>query len=219
MSYQQEKFKEIADAIREKTGTEEKILPTDFASMQQEVFDAGKKAEYDAFWDVFQQNGNLSNYNHAFYRWFDECYKPKYPIKTTLFTNGFAYSKIEDTLVDIEISENYQGNLLNKLFDQATKLKTIRKLVLPSKITTYTNCFANCTALENLTVEGEICGSFDLHWSPLSKESVESVVSALSDTVTGQTVTFNKAKTESIFDSADWEELKNLKPNWNFELA
>ena len=42
----------------------------------------GKKAEYDAFWDAYQENGNRKNYRYAFYRscWNDTNFKPKYDI-------------------------------------------------------------------------------------------------------------------------------------------
>lgn len=42
MSYQQEKFKEIANKIREKTGTTTLIVPNDFASKIDDVYEAGR---------------------------------------------------------------------------------------------------------------------------------------------------------------------------------
>ena len=51
MSYQQEKFKEIADVIREKTGTEETIKPSQFKDKISEVFDAGKETERREKWN------------------------------------------------------------------------------------------------------------------------------------------------------------------------
>lgn len=45
------------------------------------VYEAGKKAEYDTFWDTFQQNGNRKSYRAAFGSCFTtENFKPKYPI-------------------------------------------------------------------------------------------------------------------------------------------
>ena len=43
---------------------------------------AGKKSEYDAFWDAYQQNGERTNYAYAFAGscWTPETLKPKYPI-------------------------------------------------------------------------------------------------------------------------------------------
>lgn len=67
------------------------------AEKQQQVHDAGrstgKKAEYDAFWDAVQENGNRTNYNFAFSAdmWTKENFKPKYPIRPTDAYNTFAY--------------------------------------------------------------------------------------------------------------------------------
>lgn len=47
--------------------------------------EAGKQAEYDAFWDAFQQNGNRTHYGYAFagQSWTPTTFKPKYDIKVT----------------------------------------------------------------------------------------------------------------------------------------
>lgn len=39
---------------------------TTVAENQQRVFDAGKQAEYDRFWDAYQQNGNRTRYRMSF---------------------------------------------------------------------------------------------------------------------------------------------------------
>ncbi len=82
MSVQQEKFKVIADKIREKTGTTELIKPNDFAEKIDEVYDSGKKSQYDEFWDSFQQYGKRTLYDTAFCgSGFNETtFKPKYDI-------------------------------------------------------------------------------------------------------------------------------------------
>ena len=53
------------------------------AENEPKVYEAGKKAEYNRFWNAFQQNGNKRNYRNAFYAWIDETYNPKYPIVIT----------------------------------------------------------------------------------------------------------------------------------------
>lgn len=54
------------------------------AENEQKVFDAGKKAEYDHFWDVFQQNGERTNYDSAFYGFRSSGnFYPKYDITPT----------------------------------------------------------------------------------------------------------------------------------------
>lgn len=52
------------------------------AENERKVYEAGKKAEYDAFWDLFQQNGKRDNYMGAFggIGWTIDTFKPKYPI-------------------------------------------------------------------------------------------------------------------------------------------
>ena len=56
---------------------------TTVAENQQKVYDAGKKSEYDAFWDAYQSNGNRRNYANAFagQAWGCDVFKPKYPIR------------------------------------------------------------------------------------------------------------------------------------------
>jgi hypothetical protein len=49
------------------------------------VYEAGKKSEYDAFWDAYQQNGERVNYHTGFagQGWNEHTFKPKYDIKPT----------------------------------------------------------------------------------------------------------------------------------------
>ena len=78
-------LRRIGDAIREKTGgTEQLNFPDEMASEMDAVFKAGKKAEYDRFWDAFQDNGNRTNYNQAFngYGFNSLNFYPKYNITT-----------------------------------------------------------------------------------------------------------------------------------------
>jgi hypothetical protein len=93
MSYQQEKFTEIAYAIREKTGTTDLIKPSEFASKVDDVFEAGKKSQYDDFWDNYQDYGNRTDYQYAFAgaSWGKQIiFKPKYDIKPTRADYMFA---------------------------------------------------------------------------------------------------------------------------------
>lgn len=51
------------------------------AENQQKVFEAGKQAEYDAFWDLFQQNGTRTGYGYAFVSWLPDFFRPKYELR------------------------------------------------------------------------------------------------------------------------------------------
>lgn len=64
MSVQQQKFKEIADAIRKKTGSKDLIKPSEFAGKVAEVYEAGKKAQNNEWWDTYlapMRNGRPTN--------------------------------------------------------------------------------------------------------------------------------------------------------------
>ena len=55
---------------------------TAVAENMSDVYEAGKKAEYDVFWGTLQNNGEPKSYNWCFSgpSWTDEVYNPKYPI-------------------------------------------------------------------------------------------------------------------------------------------
>jgi len=99
MSYQQEKFKEIADAIREKTGESELIKPSDFAGKVDEVYDAGKHQVFE----MVQQGGNRKNYYHAFYGWkvTPENFRPIYDIKPTSMQGAF-YGTVRGQAINLK---------------------------------------------------------------------------------------------------------------------
>lgn len=88
MSIQQEKFKAIADKIRGHLGTTDLIKPNEFADkidvVAEEKYAAGieqgKQAQYDEFWDAYQNNGKRKDYESAFRFWQDEMFYPKYDI-------------------------------------------------------------------------------------------------------------------------------------------
>lgn len=82
---------------------EEKVLQLkqDF----DEVYEAGKQAEYEAFWDAYQENGNRTDYRHAFAGkgWTAEIFKPKYDIRPKADGSYmmFYFSEISGDLVQM----------------------------------------------------------------------------------------------------------------------
>lgn len=144
----------------------------------------GKQAEYDAFWDIFQTNGEPSHYYYKFSYdcWTDENYNPKYPIVTKNNNTAGQYlfysnKSITDTKVPIEVL----GVNATSMFYGATALVTIQKLVLHMNVTLKT-AFSNCTELQNLTIDGEIGQDINLQSSPLlTVESAKSVILHLKD--------------------------------------
>lgn len=55
----------------------------DTTAAYDEGYEAGKKAEYDAFWDAHQANGTRTNYANTFACWALENIYPKYDMKPT----------------------------------------------------------------------------------------------------------------------------------------
>jgi len=205
----------IADKVRSKLGDTELITPEDMPAAVDEVYEKGKKAEYDRFWDAFQKNGIITSYPNAFAydRWTDECYNPKYPILSNgcnqLFYNN---TKITDTKVEIDVTNASQAFYL---FQGCKNLVTIRKLKVASS-QGWTNMFAGCTSLENITIEGTISKNFDISSATkLSKASITNIFNCLSTTTSGLTVTFSAEAINNALTSAEWDDFIYSHPNWN----
>ena len=97
----QEKLTAIADTIRAKTGSADKLDLDGLASGVEEVFAAGKQNECKQFWDVYQESGVRTNYGYSFARWSKEAFKPKYDMQPTDATYMFAYFADELDLVEL----------------------------------------------------------------------------------------------------------------------
>ena len=205
------------------------------ASGYNEGFDAGKKAEYDAFWDAFQKNGERINYRYAFYSvnsgvWDDATYNPKHPIvcdgvSSSSADSMFYGAMITDTKVDIDVS-NAGGSYT---FLNCSNLKTVRKLIA-SKNTTFNRWFDGCTALETINFEGVIANDINLQWSTkLSHASIESILWAAYERpdpyATPLTVTLSKTAVDNAYrmpDGTDGSVGNNWVLGWeanrNFEI-
>ena len=97
-------------------------------------------------------------------------------------SNMYAYSNVADTVAAIDLSGAV--NNVSATFANATKLVTIRKLIVSE--TTPTIGFAGCGKLENLTVEGTFGRAVNLAaCGALRSESVQNVVDHLKD-LTGE---------------------------------
>ncbi|MBO5078106.1 MAG: hypothetical protein J6B67_00295 [Oscillospiraceae bacterium] len=201
----------------------------------------GKQAEYDRFWDAYQDNGNLTNYSQAFAGsgWTDEIFNPKYDLivknansmfnssritghekilsadfsKCANFGLTFIYSAIEELgVIDFasvsSIGQTFQG----------ASVKKIAKLICYEK-NTFNNPFLSAASLTDVTFEGILANSISLQWSPLSKESILSCFSVLSDTATGKTATFKQTAVDAAFTADEWNALVATKGNWTITLA
>lgn len=189
-----------------------------------EGYAAAQKADYDRFWDMFQQNGNRADYQYAFSRaWTDEFYNPKYPIvcnNANVYTATalFMDSQITDTKVPITAS----GTRADTMFQDCRNLNRI-PMVTFDNVTRFNNTFRNCQALTDITIDGSIDVAISFAESPLlNRASIESIINALSTTTSGLTLTLSSAAVTAAFGSttaADWTALVGTRNNWTISLV
>jgi hypothetical protein len=176
-----------------------------------EGFAEGKKAEHDAFWDAYQKNGTRTNYYWAFYGdgWTDDTFKPKYDIKATLYgCSMFSATTITDLSESLKIAgiklDTSEMIDATSMFN-ASKTRTIpeldfsnvtvnsstvfansnvveiEKLILSDVIAGFQNWFMLASKLATITIAGVISKSISFQWSPLSVDSMKSIITHLKD--------------------------------------
>lgn len=156
------------------------------AENEQRVYEKGKQAEYDRFWDIFQTNGTRLSYYNAFYGsgWTDESFKPKYELRPTNAYAMFANSKIRDLVVITEqcgivldfsnctnlsttfahcqitkigVVDTRGESTLPQTFYNSQQLQSIEKVILKDDGSqTFTTPFRWNYALEEIRFEGVI---------------------------------------------------------------
>lgn len=124
-----------------------------------DVYEAGKKAEYDAFWDDFQDNGNRTLYESAFQGkgWTNNNFKPKYNMMCIgqFSCNGtFRQSLIEDIKGILErqgvVMDFSQASHLTNTF-QNSMVKRLPVINLGSCIKMQST-FHTCRSLEEVEI-------------------------------------------------------------------
>lgn len=210
--------------------------------------------ERNRFWDSYQAKGNRTDYDSAFrMNWNDDVFYPKYDITPTNLNNAFFDAKIsnlkgilEEQGVQLNTSQcpyftyAFRSSYITQLpeidassttsltltFYYMENLTSIDKLIVTEKLTSYNSTFYGCSNLENLIIEGTIAGNISLYASKkLSKDSIISIINALSLTTSELTVTFSSVAVKTAFDTTDpatceeWLALKGTKSNWTFSLV
>lgn len=217
----------------------------------------GKQSQYDEIWDVIQDYGNRTIYQRGFSRWGGEILSPKYKVIPTgnnsaLFggsrikhidkekfdlsqatyhpssSNSTTYCICEycndlEIFPDINLQAGYYATAFNDCF----RLHTIEVLRV-AKDTVFGTAFRSCEALKNITIDGEIGNSFDIHWSTLlTRESIESIITALTSDTTTAKLTLSKTAVINVFGSnysdqdSEWMELITPKTSagWTINLS
>jgi hypothetical protein len=150
------------------------------------------------------EDGQNYYYAFAFYTWNDKNYNPKYDIICAESnTGGQHVFSTNISLTDTKVPIYTNSRNANYMFNGATKLQTINKLVV-KETTAFSSTFVNCTSLQNISIEGAIGKSISFaDCSKLSEESIMSILNALSTTVTGQTLTLNRTAVINAFGSTE----------------
>lgn len=232
----------IAEKLKSLLGITDKINAQDFVEKIEEVYEQGKKSQYDEFWNGFQRNGESKSYAYAFYAWREEIYNPKFDIKPTSATNMFYSTTIKDIYKNgILIDFSFCGVFTNcfsysekierlgvldfrkgtttassSVFSYCKALHTIEELILNDSGTqTFSSWFSNATALENVTITGVIGKSISFsNSSKLTYESLISIINALKD-YSGTSYDGTYKLTLSTSSKTLLEEQGNVSPNGN----
>ena len=229
--YEKDDIDAVAKSLRDCLGVEDKFTPKQMGEGVRQVashaHEAGRKSQYDEFWDFVQAEGKRVEYTNAFYYWSSEYIRPTHKVVPTSALNSmFAGNKklkvIEKEYFDFSQITNkkaeYMCNVCERLlvfedcgipalesYSRAwrgcTKLHTI-EVVRSDENTLYALTFESCHDLENLTIEGTIGqNDFNVQWSTkLSKASITSIINALSTTTSGLTVTLSKTAVNNAFE-------------------
>lgn len=199
-----------------------------------EGYERGKKEEYDAFWDAYQNYGNRNRYDYAFYQWGAETAHPKYkiiPTNANSLSQTFGESKLKkieaayfdfskknagtynqasnywtfancrklEEIEDIGMCDTFQ---YASTFTNCSELHTVAVLRVGEN-TTFDKAFNACKKLKSIKIEGTI-GQNGLDFSAckeLSADSIRSIITHLSDTAQGKTLTLSRKAVENAITS------------------
>lgn len=179
------------------------------AQNEQRVYNAGKQAEYDAFWNVYQENGSASrDYEYAFREGFnDENFKPKYDfhIKGNYSGSGmFSRSKITDIVACLNrqgvVWECSQALRLDSTFQQA-QTKTV-PIIDASVLTRLQSTFNNATNLQEIVINNlQAACTFSIAFIGCSALTIVSITGEIGNDINFQWSTkLTRASIESIIN-------------------
>ncbi|MBE7032002.1 MAG: hypothetical protein E7401_03460 [Ruminococcaceae bacterium] len=219
--------------------------------------ETGRATENRAWWDIVTANNAKTYYEYGFsladfnlIGGFNPPYKITPLVCGNMFRDTKGVERITDEMLDTSKSESVgymflrcvdlksietidcstAGSKQTFLFNGCTSLETIGRFILKegALMSSY-DIFSGCNALKNITFVGTINSSVSFQWSPLlTTESIENIISVLSDNASGQVLTFNKAIKQTYYNAhsseyanADeaWDALCDTKPNWTISLV
>ena len=106
-------------------------------------------------------------------------------VKILPVTVGGAYSQTFANCYVTRLPELDFSRIPTQMFDRtfqnAQTLVTIDKLILGEHTGTFNSTFDRCKALKNIVIEGTIASSISFSSSPLTVDSMKSIISSLKD--------------------------------------
>ena len=188
--------------------------------------------------------------------WTNQNFKPKYPIKPSYVNNmctNFGYRGDITEAAEFDFSNAWAlyGAFVNcpwitrigtidcramsegggGIINSCAALETVDKFIFKSDGTQKMSSlsFASCTSLKNIIFEGKV--NFDVNFkdSPLTKESITSVINTLYEGSTGKTLTLKLSAVNTAFEtsagagdgstSAEFAALVATKTNWTITMV
>lgn len=149
----------IADKIRAKLKTTGKISSQDIPDAIDEActqtYNDGKQAQYDEFWDAFQDSGNRTNYNYGFTGggWNDQTFKPKYDMVSNHTISMFQYSSITDLearMRECGVTLDLSGAANCSSVFSSSRITVIPELTLGRGVTFTSTMFSECSRLHTI---------------------------------------------------------------------
>ena len=176
----------------------------------------GQAIGRDNWWIEYQRSCESNGYQFAFSRacWTDNIYTPVIKIVAKADLNHNEMFR-NSTVKDVRVAVEFRQSGATYIFSTPT-LERIPLLEVDEKVT-FTNWFANCTSLTEITMSGAIGNDIDFRYSLLNKSSIQSIVNCLSSTASGKTLTLNESAVIDAFgslSSQEWLNLINTKSNW-----
>lgn len=147
-------------------------------------------------------------------------------------TNGeqmFANSMTQELGI-MDMSLLTATNTTLEMYAYNPGLWKIEKIICVAKTLFANSTFGGLSNLQYIRFEGEIGTTINFQaCTKLTKESIESVITHLSDTASGKTATFSLTAVQKAFEtssgandgntSEEWDSLTTTKTNWNISLV
>lgn len=186
-----EKFEKVADAVYDKGRNDER---SDFwGNHQSNKINGNYEYAYSGnCWNAKNFNPehsmNVKSADGMFFRNQFRNAKPenlidlrKYDIsfsECTSFSNMCSFAYGIEAIGVVDTRRNFS---LQNIFNYAINLHTVEKVILMEASQSYTNPFVRCDSLENIRFEGKILATISFSSSPLTVESMKSVISCLAN--------------------------------------